>query len=263
MLNSSGKLMSELRSELERLKPAVELIDQVVAYTTLIKEQRDAIQAKALEILEITTKAEDALKDLVNQELKRLISEHELQTEKLVRLTREVTEKISTIATEAIGSMADFAVSAVKQISGKAEDTIKIITDQVIQIIQNTQALHASIASLVDYLEQADIPKRLESVAQELENIQSQLTGIENAVGRLYSMLSDIDVKLNTINNEVIKVDQKVDAFQRKQEQTFHNLEAFLISMRSGQNSVGNWIIILSAVQLILIIILLLKEFAI
>ncbi len=204
MPTNTEQLLTDFRAELNKLKPAVELVDEMSAYVILVKEKADAIHNEAgrlLKELEMVSKknmedSQKALEDFrdltVNtvQELedisKRVIGDFERKAEKefsqFVQKAEDTLKQIQESANQLLVTIQQEMEALALRIDTMLEEKVNALKESIERLIQNLPGLIERLAKLTDFLERADLPERLRRLEDSLVTLN---TSVQNLHGRL------------------------------------------------------------------------------
>jgi len=215
MNGNAEQLITNFREELNKLKPAVQLVGEITTFS-------EDIQMKTLETWEKAVLAIDDLKKLSEKDLEKargLLEDLHIQATKALSEIRELSEKsindLHTRASEELGRNAEQARQAVREVEQKALDNLEEMRQQIErfmselratlealvqrieevleakidqlrerieQLIQNLPGLLDRLANLIDVFERADLPGRLRRMEDALATLN---TSVQNLHGRL------------------------------------------------------------------------------
>jgi len=204
MPTNTEQLLTDFRAELNKLKPAVELVDEMSAYVILVKERADAIHSEAgrlLKELEMVSKknmedSQKALEDFRDltiktvQELeeisKRLIGDFERKAEKefsqFIQKAEDTLKQIQESANQLLVTIQQEMEALALRIDTMLEEKVNALKESIERLIQNLPGLIERLSKLTDYLERADLPERLRRMEDALGTLN---TSVQNLHGRL------------------------------------------------------------------------------
>ncbi len=208
---NTEQLLTDFRSELNKLKPAIELVDEMSAYVILVKERADAIHSEAERLLKdlekVTQKSmEDSRKVLsdfrdltVNtiQELealsKQAIGDFERKAEKefsqFVQQAEDNFKQIQESASQLLATIQQEMEALALRIDVMLETKVDALKESIESLVQNLPGLIERLSKLIDFLERTDLPERLRRMDDSLGSLN---TGIQN----LYSRLDFMELNL-------------------------------------------------------------------
>lgn len=204
MPTNTEQLLTDFRAELNKLKPAVELVDEMSAYVILVKERADAIHSEAgrlLKELEMVSKknmedSQKALEDFRDltiktvQELeeisKRLIGDFERKAEKefsqFVQKAEDTLKQIQESANQLLVTIQREMEALALRIDTMLEEKVNALKESIERLIQNLPGLIERLSKLTDFLERSDLPERLRRLEDSLVTLN---TSVQNLHGRL------------------------------------------------------------------------------
>lgn len=215
MSNGSEQLIKDFREELNKLKPAVQVVKEITTFTEDIQKKTLEVWEKSVSIIDELKKISEAdhekakwlLNDLHQQASAALSSIHELSDKsvndlhastltELARNTQHTRESIGIVQQKALQNLDEVGQHIERfmtELQAKLETLIERIEDvleakidqlheQIKQLIQNLPSLIDRLADLINALERADIPGRLRRIEDALATLN---TSIQNLHGRI------------------------------------------------------------------------------